>query len=67
MITVVVNGESQQIEPETSISHLLELLKLNSRALAVEVNNELKPRDCHETTKIKEGDVLEIVTLVGGG
>lgn len=67
MITVVINGESKEIKPDMSIVELLAFLKLNSRALAVEVNNELKPRDSHESTLIQEGDVLEIVTLVGGG
>ena len=64
---VVVNGESRQFESGISISDLLKNLNLSSRALAVEVNQQLKPRDLHDSTLINDGDVLEIVTLVGGG
>jgi len=67
MMQVIVNGESRQFQSGISIADLLKLLKLNSRAMAVEVNQQLKPRDLHESTFINDGDVLEIVTLVGGG
>ena len=67
MLNVTVNGESQTVKPGSTVADLLLVLKLNSRALAVEINCELKPRDVHQVTIINEGDVLEIVTLVGGG
>jgi len=50
-----------------TVSDLLAKLGLDSRALAVEVNQQLKPRNLHSVTVIAEGDELEIVTLVGGG
>lgn len=67
MITVIVNGDEHEVKVGSSIVDLLAQLNLNSRALAVEVNNELKPRDSHGSTVINAGDLLEIVTLVGGG
>jgi thiamine biosynthesis protein ThiS len=35
--------------------------------VAVEVNCDLVPRRSFEATALKEGDQIEIVTLVGGG
>ncbi len=66
-IEITVNGEPKCVPLETSVAELLEQLHLNSRALAVEINQQISPRDAHSETKIQSGDVLEIVTLVGGG
>ena len=67
VITATINGEAQELPIGCTVSDLLAKLGLKSRALAVEVNQQLKPRDVHAVTVIAEGDVLEIVTLVGGG
>lgn len=64
---VTVNGEEREIEPGTTVRKLVECLGLGSAACAVEVNRSLVPRREHETAVIKEGDIVELVTLVGGG
>lgn len=66
-IEITVNGQRREFESESTISQLLGQLNLDSRAIAVEVNQILVPRDQHQQTRIVSGDVLEIVTLVGGG
>lgn len=53
-------------EPQT-IRTLVERLGLGKAAVAVELNKQLVPRRQHEQTPVREGDSLEIVTLVGGG
>jgi sulfur carrier protein len=40
---------------------------MNPRLVAVEYNGEILHRQYWENTEIKEGDKLEIVTIVGGG
>jgi sulfur carrier protein len=35
--------------------------------VAVELNLEVVPRAQHSSTALREGDRLEVVTLVGGG
>lgn len=67
VIEVTINGDKKSFSSGLSIAELLSELKLNSRAIAVEINQQIKPRDTHETTRIQDGDMLEIVTLVGGG
>ena len=67
MIEVTINGKTQTVDSELTLAELLERLSLNSRAIAVEINKQLKPRNTHWQTVVEPGDVLEIVTLVGGG
>jgi len=64
---VNVNGDRGEIPVNATIEQLLGQLELNTRAIAVEVNEQLQPRDTHATFVLSENDRLEIVTLVGGG
>lgn len=66
-INLHVNGEARQCPANTTLPDLLHLLTLNPRLVAVEYNGEILHRQFWETTKIQEGDRLEIVTIVGGG
>ena len=66
-ITVQVNGETRTCPPQTPLPQLLEQLGLNPRLVAVEYNGEILHRQYWSETHIKEGDKLEIVTIVGGG
>lgn len=67
LIQVTINGEKRELESPMSISELLTYLEIKTRALAVELNHEIQTREAHGTTQVGDGDVLEIVTLVGGG
>ncbi len=64
---VVINGETRELADEMTVSRLLAELELAGRRVAVEINRELVTRSLHETKKINPGDVIEIVSLVGGG
>ncbi len=67
MINVIVNGQSHQFPHGTSISQLVTALALAGKRIAVECNGEIVPRSQHESTLLREGDLLEIVVAVGGG
>ncbi len=67
MIELNVNGDRVQVPENATIGQLLAQLDLDTRAIAVEVNEQLQPRDTHATFVLKNDDRLEIVTLVGGG
>ena len=67
MIRVSVNGESHTVPEKTTMSELLDVLGINNRYCAVEQNQEVVPREHHPNTFLADGDMLEIVTLVGGG
>ncbi len=64
---IVVNGEEIDIAGCPTLADLVEHFGLGDRAVAVEVNRELIPRERHAETRIRKGDRIELVTLVGGG
>jgi thiamine biosynthesis protein ThiS len=67
MLTIVVNEVDRTVPAGTSIASLLDLLGLQPRFLAVELNRRVVPRSEHRQTLLADGDQVEIVTLVGGG
>ena len=67
MIHIRVNGEDLEIAEGSTLADLIEQLSLHPRRIAVERNKQLVRRVQHAEAILAEGDVLEIVTLVGGG
>lgn len=66
-ITLQVNGENRSCLPQTALPNLLQQLGFNPRLVAVEYNGEILHRQFWSETRIKEGDRIEVVTIVGGG
>lgn len=67
MITIYLNGESQQISNDTTIEQLLENLNLIHKRLAVEINQDIVPRSEFTGHKLNDQDKVEIVQAIGGG
>lgn len=63
---VTVNGEPRDLPDGTTVTALLEQLKLLPRSVAVELNRRLLRSEKYGTA-LNDGDALEIVTFVGGG
>ena len=63
---LIVNGEEKQVDVQT-VRELLVELGLGSQPVAVEVNRQVVPKRQHEEKQLADGDVIELVTLVGGG
>lgn len=66
-LLVTVNGEARSVDSGSTIADLLAQLDLAGARVAVERNRSVVPRAEHATTRIDQGDVLEVVTFVGGG
>jgi len=64
---LVVNGDALELEEGTTIAALVKKLGLDAGPVAVERNREVVPRADHATTRLSDGDVVEIVHFVGGG
>ncbi len=64
---VIVNGKPEIVEDSATVSRLLEGHNLAKSPCAVEVNKAIVPKKSHADHKLREGDRVEIVTLVGGG
>lgn len=63
---VKVNGKEMDIAGE-SISEFLKSTDYVLRVIAVERNEEIVLRSMYDKTILKDEDVVEIVSFVGGG
>lgn len=63
---ITINSEAREVGEGTTVARLLQEMELKG-PLAVEINRQVCPKRQHEQTILNEGDVLEIVTIVGGG
>lgn len=50
-----------------TLNDLLCNLGLCDKRVAVEHNHRIVPKEAFDTTGVKEGDVIEILSFVGGG
>ena len=64
---ITVNGKAYRLPDGSTVGHLLNDLRVRRDAIAVEVNREIVARAHHATTALRAGDIIEIVTFVGGG
>jgi thiamine biosynthesis protein ThiS len=64
---ILVNGKPSEVDAGTTVAQVLATLEIETRQVAVEVNCDLVPRKCHAEHLLRDGDKIEIVTLVGGG
>ena len=64
---VTINAEPQTVPDDSSVADLIDLLQLQNKRLAIEINKELVPRSTFATHKLTESDEIEIVQAIGGG
>lgn len=64
---VTINGEGRELPGEMTVAALLEHFGVDVARTVVELNREVVPRERYGATAVAEGDVLELVEIVGGG
>ena len=64
---VVINGQSQDLPNGATAADVVELLGLQGKRLAMEINEEILPRSEYPGHILHEGDNVEIVHAIGGG
>jgi sulfur carrier protein len=67
MIALQVNGRRVELDGPTALLTYLEKLGVSPRAVAVELNGVIIERSAYEDAKLDDGDIVEIVRMVGGG
>lgn len=67
MIICSINGDKRELSETCTVECLLRDMNLLGRKLAVEKNGEIITKSRHAKETICNGDVVEIVTAVGGG
>ncbi len=65
-VRIEVNGKPMDVARSATVADLLTTLGV-SRYVAVELNGQVIPKRSHAQTVLSDGDVVELVTLVGGG
>ena len=63
---LTINGQDREVAAAT-VWGLLAELGLHPQGTVVERNREIVDREAFRDTRLSEGDVLELVRLVGGG
>lgn len=64
---IIVNAEPHTLPDGSTLADLVEELGLGDAPCAAEVNQSLVPKRQHGTHELRDGDRVELVTLVGGG
>jgi len=67
VINLTVNGEKRELAEPTKLTALLETLGVNPRYVAVAHNGTVLQRQRWPEVVLRDGDVLEIVRMAGGG
>ncbi len=67
MMTLTVNGQDRELAAMHTVRDLVVDLGLGDAAVAVELNHHVVPHRQYDSTTLREGDSLEVVSLVGGG
>lgn len=64
---ITVNGERRSLDGPATVAELLKRFDVSPQRVAVEVNEQLVRRARLAEVELRDGDRVEIVTLVGGG
>ena len=64
---ITCNGETVEINPDTTLVSFIRGMKLNPDTVVAECDGRIVKRDEYETLVISEGNVLELIRFVGGG
>lgn len=63
---VYING-CEQAATGKSVADVIDEMNIDIRTIAVELNEEIVSKADYDSTTLKDGDVLEVVSFVGGG
>ena len=64
---LTINGQPMDVPDGLTVDTLLDHLRVRREYTAVALNREVTPKSEYATTRLNEGDRLEIVRPMGGG
>ena len=64
---ITLNGLPRAAGDDASIADLLQELGVPPQVVAVQLNDDIVPRDRFATTRLGEGDRVEVITFAVGG
>jgi thiamine biosynthesis protein ThiS len=66
-MNITVNGKPREIDGEMDLPAFLRSFDVNPKLVAVAINGDVIPKDAYASKRVRDGDALEIVRMVGGG
>ena len=63
---VRVNGNDLDVAGQ-SVSQYLDQANFNIGRVVVEINEEIVPKATYDETILNDGDIVEVISFVGGG
>ena len=66
-VRVRLNGEETDVTAGSTVGQVVDRVVRDRSRIAVERNKEIVPRASYDKTPVAAGDVIEVVSLVGGG
>ncbi len=67
MLQLTINGESKTFPRALTLSEMVEALALDPREVAIAMNQRIIARSDYSSTRLAEGDAVELVSFIGGG
>ncbi len=64
---VKINGKEANEACGMTVSEYLKTNSYNPKHIVVELNEQILPKSEYFTTSITDGDVMEVLSLMGGG
>lgn len=64
---MTINGKTRTLEKPMTILDLLNGYKLSRHVVVMHVNGEIVPTSAYGTYQLKDTDVVELTSIVGGG
>ena len=64
---IILNGKEKELTNTISLTEVVNQYSTNHPRVVAEVNGEIVKNLQWDKTKIKNGDVIELVNVVGGG
>ena len=64
---ITVNGKATEVAENSNLGAFVSAYKLEGKGVIAELNERVITKDLWVETVLKEGDRLELVSLVGGG
>lgn len=66
-MTITYNGDPTELPDGTGLNSFLESNEYRPEMIAVEINLEIIPKEKYAQTVLHDGDILEVVSFMGGG
>ena len=67
MVRVRFNGDECELPAGATVAAALQIRGFDRRGVAVELNQQVVTREQRGSQVLVDGDVMEVVSLIGGG